>query len=257
MELYKEILTRLHTGYMKTKYILGFPLIISETIIDADGSKRKRRFCPLFKKQKSYADKTNPFKSVFYLKINRTDAFAYKCIQYWVNIVNELNADFYFICDNSKLKQEVLKRVVFKNRNIKFIKSKRKELKSIIKNIVVKFWYNAGYAHLTTFLHAEQNNYDKFWNIDADDTLFVCEENIIAEALKSAEKYADKNNIEVFAYDMHISKLQNKICCFGISLISKPEKWINIFKNTKDSKWQEQYPKIDGVYNVDHFFSIS
>ena len=54
MKLYKEIKTTIHTGYMKTKYIFGIPFVVSETIINEDGSRRKRRFCPLLKKQRSF-----------------------------------------------------------------------------------------------------------------------------------------------------------------------------------------------------------
>lgn len=196
------------------------------------------------------------FESVFYLKINRTDYFSYVCIQHWIDIINELNADFYFVCDKDELKKEVLKRIKFKDSNIKFIKSEKWKLRNIVKNIASKNWYNATYAQLTTFLHAEKIKVKSFYNIDADDTMFVCEPKKAAQILMEAKKYADKNNIKAFSLDMHVTQFRNRHWSFGITYTNTDFNWMKIFNNNKDTVWQEYFKKnYCNDFNLDWFMT--
>lgn len=242
IQFYEQIKTNLPNGYIKSKYIFGIPFITSETTTNTDGSRKKRSFFSLLKKAESYQNNSKEkFQPMFYLKINRTDYFAFQCIQHWINIINELNADFYFICDKNDLKKEVLKKIKFHNPNIKFIKSQKRKLKNIIKNIATPFWYNATYAQLTTFFHAQEISTTSFFNIDADDTMLVCETKNAAKILKLAQNYADKENIKAFSLDMHVTQFRNKHWSFGITYTNNNFKWIDIFKNIKNNSWQYKY----------------
>lgn len=199
---------------------------------------------------------SNKFETIFYLKINRTDYFSYVCIQHWINIVNELNADFYFVCDKENLKKEVLKKIKFKDSNIKFIKSAKWKLKKITKNIATRPWVNATYAQLTTFLHAEKINAGSFYNIDADDTMFICEPKKAAQILIEAKRYADLNNIKAFSFDMHVTQFRNKHWSFGITYTKTDFNWMKIFNSNKDEKWQDKYKKNHCEhFNLDWFMT--
>lgn len=256
ISLYKQIKTVLHTGYMRTTYILGIPFMISETTINTDGSRKKKRSLTLFRKMKSYHDNSKTkYKPMFYLKINRTEAFVYRCIQHWVDIVNELNADFVFVCDKEELKYKVLGKIVFKNSNIRFIKSYKKPLNSIVKNIATPIWKNATYAQLTTFMHAKKNNIESFFNIDADDTMFVCPVSDVCKILKTSQIYADNNDINAFSLDMHVTQFRNKHWSFGITYINNNFNWIQIFKANKNMDWQKDYLKYGDQFNLDWFMT--
>lgn len=180
---------------------------------------------------------------VLYLKINRSDYFAFQCIQHWVNIVDELKVDYYFVCDKPDLKKEVLKRIKFKSKKVKFIKSKKWPFRNLIKYIATPNWKNATYAQLTTFLHASKNKIESFYNIDADDTMFVCSPEKVAQILNEAKKYADLNQIKAFSLDMHVSQFRNNHWSFGITYTKTDFDWINKFKQIKDNSWQEYYRK--------------
>lgn len=255
MKLFKQIKTNLHTGCIKTKYIFGIPCIVTETIFDKNGSKRKRHFSPFLKK---YASNNieNPFETVFYLKVNRCEHFAFVSLQQWINIINELNADFYIVCDKKEVKEKILEKIVFKNSNIKFIKSAKNKLKNIVKNIATPCWENATYAQLTTFLHADKNGMKSFYNIDADDTMFVCESKKAAQILLEAKKYADKNNIKAFSFDMHVTQFRNQHWSFGITYTRTDFNWMKLFNSNKDKKWQDIYIKNHNEqFNLDWFMT--
>lgn len=148
--------------------------------------------------------------SVFYLKINQNTDAAFKCFWHWFKIVELLDADFYVLVDDEEVKNIILNIFLSNGYNApKFISSYREQLMPIIKplNFREGKWERVGCALLTPFAHAKENNFKYFWNIDADDTMFLCEPEIVCPVLLEAEQYAKDNNIDVFSLDMHLSCL--------------------------------------------------
>ena len=193
-------------------------------------------------------------KRFFYLKIDRWDFNTVRCFQKWINTINELNADFVVICDKPELQKEILRKITFNNSNIKFIKSERKLTKSIIGKICSPRWYNAGCAHLTTFLHAKANNIKEFWNIDADDTMFLCDSKRTANLIKTVETYAKTNNVDVFSLDMWRSRTRKKHWTFRVTYTRNIEKIVELLKN-ETGTWNGPYEKLMDTLNVDWYFT--
>lgn len=181
----------------------------------------------LFPNLGSYPDLSSNSNPVLYLKINRADEAALMCMQYWLNIANFMNSDIYIICDKKEIKYKLLKTLQFKNENIKFIKSVVNPIKNIIKTICSPCWEKARYAHFTTFYYSIKNNIENYWNIDADDTTFLCRPSISTEILQKVAKYADDNDINAFSLDMWRSRSYGKHWSFGIT-----------YQKNKDCSWQ-------------------
>lgn len=207
----------------------------------------------------SYKNNINKPKEIFYLKFNRFADDAYMCLQYWIDIINILGGDFYIICDNKKLEFNILKRIVFKDYNIKFIKSiKSQYLQNLINPIITPRWKNAAYAHLSTYYHAKQNNYKDFFNIDADDTLFIIPPEIFAKQLLQIKQYAINNSIDNFSLDMYLSRFWNKPWSFGVTYSQMKIDYFAIFeKYNNNSWWEEKYYVIEKEKNVnlDSYFT--
>ena len=181
---------------------------------------------------------------VFYLKVNIIQDYTFISLQHWIDIVHEANADFYIICDNKKLEEQILQKIHFYDLDIKFIKScTDKSMKKLIKCISCTYWTKAAYAHLTTFYHASKHNIKKFWNIDADDTTILLSAKRAQELLKKAEQYAYDNNINISSLDMHLSKTtgNEKFWTMGITFLQYDGSFFDIFKNIKDSSWLEYF----------------
>lgn len=193
---------------------------------------------------------------VFYLKVNRLADYTLPCIQHWINVINNMGADFYFLCDNKKLQNEILRWICFPNMNVKFISSSKcSQLRKIVKNISTRFWIKATYAHLTTFFHAKKTGVRSFWNIDADDTFFAMPIEKLSKYLKKVEEYAEAYNISAFSLDMHRSRTFGRHWSFGITFTRMSIDWFHILEQNTDSKWQKLYDKYDYEFNLDWFFT--
>jgi hypothetical protein len=131
-----------------------------------------------------------------------------KCFWHWVDIVDAYGADFYVVCDD-----EELSRAVFEKRKCKIITSNRRIFLDISEVFDNK---NVGYALLTPFVHSKEHNFPSFWNIDADDTMFLPGSEYCAEVLKQAGDYADAHGIDCFSLDMWYSRLNGKHWSFGV-----------------------------------------
>lgn len=188
---------------------------------------------------------------VFYLKVNLDFPFAIRCLQYWLDVISIYRGGVVIVCDKPALKKTILDRCRFKN-GLNFIESEISEQKHYVENIYSPRWYNAAYAHLTTFYHADKTDVQKYWNIDADDTQFCLPPEKTAEVLKNVENYAEKNSIDAFSLDMHASRTANAHWSFGITYISDNSKIFALLKNP-DADWQS-FKKLD-LYNVDWYMS--
>lgn len=248
MRLYEKIKIKSTNGKSSLIKVFGVPILQYDKIYS-----QKTRFYIPTKKNKNNKKNDKP---VVYLKINRNDSFCFLCLQHWIDIIHELDYDFYILSDKPKLNKEIFKKITFYDANIKFIKSNKSFfLKKIVKSIATKHWLNATYAHLTTYYHATKNNINEFWNIDADDTMFLLDASKSANILCVAEKYAKNNNIEKFSLDMHRSNIRGHHWSFGITYTSNPQKWLNIFSKNPSNKWQQNYLKWDSNFNLDWFMT--
>ena len=244
LRFFERIQIKNNSGTSKLVCVFGIPVLQYANI---DG---RRKYCLPAKKQ---IDKTQP---VFYLKINRRDDYVFLCFQHWIDTISSMNRDYYILCDNKKLEKEVLKRIVFPDSNIKFIKScKNKKLERIVNKISTKFWIKATYAHLTTFYHASQNNFNAFWNIDADDTLFCMHPEKLSNYLKEVEIYANTNDIAAFSLDMHRSRTRGRHWSFGITYTRMNTDWFKILNDNPNTEWQKYYDNYDYNFNIDWFFT--
>lgn len=239
------ITIKLQKGYSKLFKIKHIPILQTDYI---DGKKTFK--IPLFSKFKTQN------KPVFYLKISKKQDYFYVIFQHWINIINELNADFYIVCDDIKLENRLLRRLVFKDSNIKFIRSQRtSKLEQIVKHIATPLWRKATFAHLTTFWHAKKYGIKEFWNIDADDTMLCLKPSECAKLIEEVQDYARKNDISVFSYDMWKSRTKGKHWSFGISFIRQNVDYFKYFRQNKDFCWIEKYKEFDNNWNLDWFFN--
>lgn len=195
---------------------------------------------------------------VFYLKFN-SSSFMYSmpCLSRWIEIAKFMNADFYIICDKDELIKKIADSCIFYNTNVKFLKSDRYISKKILKIVSTKSWEKAARAHLTTFYHSKKNNIKNFWNIDADDTMFMLSNKKIANCLTKIATYADKQNYNLFSLDMHHTRYYGKHWTFGITYTRNIVDYLQILKNEKSIEWRKDFDKIraHGQFNVDSYFA--
>lgn len=246
MKLFEKIKVNLHTGKMRVVYFLGIELL-SYTY----NSKGKMNICFRFFNNNHKVDK---LKRMFYLKINRNIDDSVICFQHWINIINNMGADYVIVCDDNNLKKKILNSVIFYNSNIKFIKSiKYPFLKIVKKQNFDKNWYNAAFAHLTCFWHAKKNDLMNFWNIDADDSLILMSANRVAEMLNMAEKYTEINELDALGLDFWAIQTKGKHWSFGITYTRMNKDYFNLI-NTKLISWKK-YENFTSVHNLDWLFT--
>lgn len=212
---------------------------------------KKIRFVNLIKTKKN-----NKKKEIFYLKFNTDNNQAYNCLQRWIDAINLYNGDFYILCDKPNQIRKIKKRITFYDTDIKFLKScKNRTLKRIVKNIATKQWVKATFAHLTTFWHPYKKNINSCWNIDADDTLFLCSIEDMTNILKEVARQAKTNNIDAFSLDMHRTNRCGTHWSFGVCYQQNLKKLINKFMEEKSPKWQEKHRKFDCSSNLDWYLT--
>ena len=166
-----------------------------------------------------------------------------------------MNADCYIICDNKALQKRVNREVNSCGLEKKFLPSIKKP--KIIKHICTSLWASrAGNAHLSTIYYAKSHGHKQFWNIDADDTMFLLNAKKVAEILGQVAKYAQNHKIHAFSLDMWHSRTFGSHWSFGITWSSLECDWCEILEGNKDSKWQEKFMSLDnGNFNLDWFFT--
>lgn len=260
----KAGLQSINTGLstLGKKLELGFITIIKTNTYVKDEHYGKVYFVFLFGKQiypqkknqrtNGWVDANQP---VLYFKINRMSDYAKPCIQHWVNIAYHMKADYYFICDNIQLQYHLLRTVNFPGSDIKFMTSRQRKLRSVVKGLSSPRWENATYAHITPFVHAKSHNLLKFWCIDADDTMICLKESRTAMALKQAEKIADKQNFAAFSLDMWRSRTFGRYWTWGIVYISGCVDFWNLITENTNLNWFEPYAHLDTAITFDWFFT--
>lgn len=195
----------------------------------------------------------------YYLKVNREEYYTYRNLQFWfdaLTLIPDINV--YILCDKETLKQNIIKNVDFKNIPVAFIESYHTKIHSFVNSITQDCWKNAGCAHLTTFMHAAENGFKAFWNIDADDTCFCLSPQRMTELLSTTENYASTNNIHIFSLDMHRSALEGQHWSFGVTYTDNSIDWFNIIQQySKDSAYKKMCVILadECKMNVDWFFT--
>ncbi len=113
---------------------------------------------------------------IYYLKADKSNSTTIVNICNWIRVVtfDEKNPKVYLVCDNEQLIEVLSEVAPLLFDMVEVIPSEREDstLNELLPHILSDNWYAAGYAHLTTFLHATRNGYDSFWNIDADEMYF-------------------------------------------------------------------------------------
>lgn len=199
-------------------------------------------------------DKKIMLKRSIYLKINRDEDFAIRNLSHWIDVAYLIGLDCYIVCDKQELIERIRKELFLSNECI-FIKSDRGTLnQKIAKKISNRNWENAAYSHITTFIHAYNNKYDYFWNIDADDTMICLRVDRIVELLKNVEKYAEEKGIDCFSMDMWRSKWKGEHWSFGITYTNGKIDW---YKEMLIHCDDEAYRYLESGmnYNIDCYFT--
>ena len=194
---------------------------------------------------------------VYYLKANVNNIYTRRNLVNWINIlVAEKSAKIYLLCDNQDLLNSL--NIQFPNVSncIEIIGSERNDpiLKELVENTLSEVWYSAGYAHLTTFLHATRNGYDAFWNIDADDTHLAVNDEDTRVIMKRVQEIAEADHIHAFSYDMHVSRSGGAYWTFGITYTDNRINWFDkMYSYIKE--YQDMRQSLEPVANLDWFFT--
>lgn len=197
---------------------------------------------------------------VFYLKVNRLSQTTFDCIQSWIDIASRLNAFIYFVCDSRLLEFQILSNNHFVDQiSFKFIKSDKRALSHLVQKLFPdnKLWRRIAVAMLTPFSHASNNGIHSFWNIDADDILFLVRPENVARAFEIVERQAIDGNVDCTNYDMFVSKSHGLHWSFGIVFVRDPGKCLaTICSNLSFSKHSIEYPYLEKYnFNVDWLFT--
>lgn len=251
MKIFKKIKINLKNGKSRLFLFFNIP-VFQYDVIKTSTLKEFHCYIPLLRK---LYERKNTQKKVFYLKVNNDKYFTYRCLQYWLNIAEIINADYYIICDKKDLQIKILERNWFKSGDVKFIKSMRNPLKKMVRNFVVSRWEKAAYAHLTSLYHAKQLGYESCWNIDADDTSFLIKEERGAEILTAAENYALKNDIHAFSVDIWASSTFNRHWSFGVTFFNNISQIIETLEKLKNTLLKNEVFTYGGVTNLDWIFT--
>lgn len=243
--MFKKIKVNVKNGKLRLIYFFNFLVFLY-------GKFQGKKFNLLtFKKiMKKQADKPT-----FYLKVNRNIEDSILCLQRWIDVINACNGDFYILCDNDALKDRILKKIAFYSPDIKFLRSKKDIFKKILKcQKIAPNWVNAACAHLSVFEHAKANNIKNYWNIDADDSLFLtCDTNVV-EILKTAENYAEAHDIDLFSFDFWATKTKGVHWSFGITYQRNIKDYFDLL-NKCIINW-EDYKNYTSVHNIDWVFTF-
>lgn len=192
---------------------------------------------------------------IFYLKINRNEGYTIRNLRHWLETISTYEyASYFIICDNLQLENKVIMELgedypEIKGRMLKSIIDE--ETKYIVEKVTNERWHMAGYAHISTFVHARNMAFDEFWNIDADDTRFCLKPARCRELLDEAERFAKSERIDCFSLDMHTSLIASgHHWSFGITYTNNSVDWMKIMKEAclENIDSEDQWPNIDRFF---------
>lgn len=255
MRIFEKIKSNMGKGSCETTFCFGKPL--TQTISVQDNKKKwikKKR--KLFLEENGFYEPKHPDAPVFYLKVNREDDYSFQCLQRWVYIAEQMGCDFIIQCDRMELQKKILQRIRFVDSEVYFMRSYISPFKKLIDKITSSYWHKAGYAHASTFYHAQKYSIDNFWNIDADDTMLMLSIRDSIEVLRAAMDYAHKNEIDAFSLDMHATRTRNVTWTFGVTYTQMNKDWFKLFNKYSDESWKKNYTRyFSDTTNLDLYMS--
>lgn len=194
---------------------------------------------------------------IYYLKVNRDEPYTYNNLRQWIQAIDcSDNYYIYILCDREIIKEKILAKVQLPEKKYEFLKSGiSNDVNETVKWIADEPWQKAAIAHLTTFQHADQNGYQEFWNIDADDTLLCLSAKRTAECMRIIERRAAEDQIHLFSLDMWATR-DNGIWTFGITYCNNTIDWLSvILKHCRDEAYAS-VAKLDYfTFNIDCFMA--
>lgn len=194
---------------------------------------------------------------VFYLKINRDSPATYKCLQVWLDVCWDLRALPVIVCDNIHLERHILKNVCFYDPKTQIITSYIRPFSPFVRNIAAKHWINAANAHLSTLYHARIHGIHQFWNIDADDTLFLLPIPKISNLLKKAKDIAIQSNINFYSLDMWKSRSMGRHWSWGVTFVNDNINVLKLISSEKDLSWTIAYSELFSKSNANSDWHIN
>lgn len=135
------------------------------------------------------------------------------------------------------------------------IPSMRKSLSRQVNSIASKWWKNAAFAHLTALYHASQNNFQKIWTIDADDTAICESPTRVADMMRNAMNLAERNNYEGFSLDMWRSRTHGVHWSLGVVYFRDTNKICSEIDKIANKSWFDNYKIYAAASNVDWLFN--
>lgn len=189
-----------------------------------------------------------------YLKVNADTDYSLLCIQQWLNVAACMNRNVYIVCDDKILENKVRRRCFFV-KNYQFIRSNKRKLRNIARNLYSGFWENATYAHLTPFLHSNFRGKKTHWNIDGDDTMFLVKPEKIAEMLEIIEKKSLDENIVFNSMDMWFSRTCGHHWTLGVLFVNDYCNIFERFEQTENLEWGNHYLKYTQFLNLDWYIT--
>ena len=107
---------------------------------------------------------------------------------------------------------------------------------------------------MTTFLHARDNGYKNFWNIDADDSGLYAKPRKIAKILNHVKNYSNENNLDMISLDIWRTFELGTHWSFGLVYTNNSINWIEIMKNhCRDKTFFDKYKNVFSGINIDWY----
>lgn len=192
---------------------------------------------------------------VMYLQINREASYTLDCIQMWLYVVKKLGAEYFFLCDNYRLAHRVLKTCKFPDSNIRFIRSKNFTIRKQAGYLCSPGAISLTKAQLTPFYHAKENGIQRFWKIDADDTMFLAAPEKIAKAMEQAIEITEAEGNVASSYDMWYTHMGGQHWSFGVTYISGKIDFTEVFSKQSDNSWMDEIKNRTDWFNLDWYFT--
>lgn len=151
-----------------------------------------------------------------FLKFNRPDISAYLCLMGWLEIFREYKITILCDCftDKNPMPAFLLE---FIDKNIAIQNTDYSIGRTFLDRFPKKKSRNQGSANLTAF---KLTCADKFWLIDADDTMWLTRDfQSIKEKIHKAEYYFSAKKLDGFSLDFY--RELNDIWTFGVCLVNK------------------------------------
>jgi len=180
---------------------------------------------------------------VFYLKLNQDRGFAYDYLRMWIDQISAFeNPMVYVHVDNPRIEKIIREHIDFMGVRHEFIKSRFDdlELKPICDTFRGRFG-RVGYAMLTTFVHAKEQGYKDYYNIDADDIGLYVSPAKLVQIFAQVKSYAQEHKIQIFSLDAlqsYHSIAPQRDWTFGVAYTNNTVDWIKIMSDhCNDTKY--------------------